>query len=599
MKSKATFNIGAKVALIVLTGVGILTITLFLYMSDSFEKIIKNNFQEKIVTLAEASAYMCEAYVVQAMEWKPTRKNRIEPSKDTAIKALEGMVTREDILYAGLKIGDKTVVRISATGRENFELPKAKKTGKNMLGYIVSDMTAEGVKGKQISVPISYKEKNVAEVVFGFDETQLNTEIARAKTAALAISAGGALAVEALLLLFMYISIINPVKDMSAAASVIANGRIGKKLKEHKEQDEIGVLSRSFIDMTGYLSGIMETSSEISEGGVPKSFVPKSDKDEIGIVFKNMIDYVKLTSDTLEKVAKGDISFHYSAKSERDVLGRSIEDMLNGLRKLVSGVKQNSEAVASSAESLTLIAEQSKETIVQLSETVTNISHATGESAGNSQAASKSSHAAYDAARLGQQSMTDLLEKMKKIQVNLELSTSKMRKLEDHSNEIKNMVEIIKSIADETKLLSLNAAIEAARAGQSGMGFAVVAEEIKKLSDLSTEQVKKISLRIKEVRDDITETVKIASEEANEIMESSVLTEQANGEFIKIVRSIDETTAQVEGIAATSQEIAASSEEAAASSEEQASSMEELTASAEELSNTAKAMKESTDKFKT
>jgi methyl-accepting chemotaxis protein len=173
-----------------------------------------------------------------------------------------------------------------------------------------------------------------------------------------------------------------------------------------------------------------------------------------------------------------------------------------------------------------------------------------------------------------------------------------MRKLEDHSDEIKNMVEIIKSIADETKLLSLNAAIEAARAGQSGMGFAVVAEEIKKLSDLSTEQVKKISVRIKEVRDDISETVRISSDEAEEITDSSTLTEQANEEFIKIVTSIDETTAQVEGIAATGEEIAASSEQAAASSEEQSSSMQELAASAEELSNTARSMKEATDKFK-
>jgi methyl-accepting chemotaxis protein len=396
----------------------------------------------------------------------------------------------------------------------------------------------------------------------------------------------------------MYFSIILPIKKISSSAGMIANGKITDKIKEHKSNDEIGVLTASFNEMIVYLTGIMETSSEISKGGVPASFVPKSGEDEIGFVFKDMIEYIKLTSDTLEKVSKGDISFHYTAKSEKDVLGRSIEDMLNGLRKLVSGVKTNSEAVASSAESLTLIAEQSKETIVQLSETVTNISHATGESAGNSQAASKSSHAAYDAASLGQKSMTGLMEKMQTLKTNLELSTAKMRKLEAHSDEIKNMVDIIKSIADETKLLSLNAAIEAARAGQSGMGFAVVAEEIKKLSDLSTEQVKKISLRIKEVRDDISETVRIASEEAMEITESSMLTEQANAEFVRIVSSIDETTAQVEGIAATSEEIAASSEEAAASSEEQSSSMQELTASAEELSNTAKNMKDATDLFK-
>lgn len=598
MKSKITLNIGDKVALIVLLGVTALSLTSFFLISGSFEKLIKKNFAEKIVAIGETSALMCEKYVTQVIDFTPTRKNRDEPSNEMVTNVLEAAATSGNILYAVLKIQNKTVVKVSASGNNNFNLPNTKKAGENIRGYVISEVTIDGIKGREISVPIKYMKKNLAEVILGYDESTLNAEITKAKKVALLISVLGALIVAGILLIFMYMSIIIPVKKMSVAASLIARGKMGEKIKEHKAEDEIGVLSRSFNDMTDYLSGIMETSSEISEGGVPKAFVLKSDKDEIGIVFRNMVDYIQLIYETLEKVAKGDISFHYAAKSERDLLGKSIEDMLDGLRKLVSGVKNSSEAVASSAESLKLIAVQSRETIVQLSETVTNISKATGESAGNSQAASKSSHSAYDAARLGQKSMTDLLEKMQKLQMNLGFSTAKMRKLESHSDEIKSMVEIIKGIADETKLLSLNAAIEAARAGQSGMGFAVVAEEIKKLSDLSTEQVKKISIRIKEVRDDITEAVKISSEEAEEITESSILTEQANEEFIRIVRSIDETTVQVEGIAATSQEIAASSEEAAASSEEQASSMQELTASAEELSNTAKNMKEATNKFK-
>jgi methyl-accepting chemotaxis protein len=598
LKKKLILNIGAKVALIVLLGVTTLSLASYFFISNSFEKLIKKNFVEKIAALAETSALMCEKYVVQVIEFTPTRQNKVGPSNETVKNLLEAAATSGNVLFAALKINNKAVVKIDASGSDAFELPVPVKSVENLRGNPIAEITIDKVKCKEIRVPITYMKKEVAEVILGYDEIALYAEITKAKTAALLISMAGSLIVALTLIIFIYMNIINPVKRMSVAATMIANGRMGGKIKAHASNDEIGVLSRSFNDMTDYLTGIMETSAEISEGGVPKTFVPRSDKDEIGIVFKNMIGYIQLISETLERVAKGDISFHYSAKSGRDVLGRSIEDMLNGLRKLVSGVKNSSEEVASAAESLTLIAEQSRETIVQLSETVTNISKATGESAGNSQAASKSSHAAYDAARVGQKSMTDLLEKMQKLKTNLEISTAKMRKLEGHSDEIKNMVEIIKSIADETKLLSLNAAIEAARAGQSGMGFAVVAEEIKKLSDLSTEQVKKISFRIKEVRDDISETVRISSDEADEITDSSLLTEQANEEFVKIVKSIDETTVQVEGIAATGEEIAASSEQAAASSEEQSSSMEELAASAEELSNTAKSMKEATDKFK-
>lgn len=598
MKNKLTLNIGTKVTLIVLFGVGVLSFTSFFLISGSFEKLIKKNFFERVAVLAETSALMCEKYVAQAIEFTPTKKIKNMPVNEMVGNILEASATSGNIIYTALKIQDRPTVKINSAGNANFELPKAKKSGENIRGYIISNVIFDGVKALEISVPIKYMKKDAAEIVMGFDQTAMNAEIKKAKMSSLIICSVGSVVVAGILLIFIYISILIPVKKVSVAASLIAGGKIGGKISEHNSEDEIGVLSRSFNDMTDYLAGIMETSFEISEGGVPKSFVPKSENDEIGKVFKNMIEYIKFISETLEKVAGGDISFHHAALSERDVLGKSIEDMLNGLRKLITGVKNSSEAVASSAESLTMIAEQSRQTIIQLSETVTNISKATGESAGNSQAASKASHSANDAARIGQKSMSDLFEKMQKLKLNLELSTAKMRKLESHSDEIKKMVEIIKSIADETKLLSLNAAIEAARAGQSGMGFAVVAEEIKKLSDLSTEQVKKISISIKEVRDDITETVRIASDEGEEITESSVLTEQANEEFVRIVRSIDETTAQVEGIAATGEEIAASSEEAAASSEEQASSMEQLMASAEELSNTAKTMKASTDKFK-
>lgn len=574
LKIGIKLDIGKKAAILAILGAVALGILSFFFIAGAFEKIIMKNSGQKMAAIAGISAHMCKMYVADVIDYRAGRINDA-PADDTAVNAIEAAAAREGVLYAALKIKDKTVIKMSAAGK-NFKLPG----------------------GREISVPVMYMNKAAAELVLGFDEKAMRGEIAKARLAAFAISFSGALIFAGFIFLFIYFEMILPVRKISSSAKMIASGKMPDRMKETNSEDEIGALSNSFNEMTDYLTGIIDTSSEVSKGGVPKSFVLKSDDDEIGNVFKAMIDYLKFTSETLEKVAKGDISFHYSAKSEQDVLGHSIEDMLNGLRRLVTGVKKSSEVVAASAGNLTLIAEQSKETIVQLTETVTNISHATGESAGNSQAASKSSHAAYAAAQLGQKSMTGLLEKMQKLKTNLEMSTFKMRKLEGHSEEIKNMVEIIKSIADETKLLSLNAAIEAARAGQSGMGFAVVAEEIKKLSDLSTEQVKKISLRIKEVRDDISETVRIAAEEADEITESSALTEQANGEFDRIVRSIDETTAQVEGIAATSEEIAASSQEAAASSEEQSSAMQELATSAEGLSVTAKSMKEATDMFK-
>jgi methyl-accepting chemotaxis protein len=147
-------------------------------------------------------------------------------------------------------------------------------------------------------------------------------------------------------------------------------------------------------------------------------------------------------------------------------------------------------------------------------------------------------------------------------------------------------------------LLSFNAAIEAARAGNEGLGFAVVAEEIRKLSDMSTDQAVKIGHRIKIVRDDIAGAIETVNRESETIRESSKLSVETGEIFKDIVKSVDETVAQMESVASAAEEVSASSQEAAASSQEQTASMEEIGAMVTEFAETAKTLKESTDKFR-
>jgi methyl-accepting chemotaxis protein len=327
-------------------------------------------------------------------------------------------------------------------------------------------------------------------------------------------------------------------------------------------------------------------------------FNAKSDNDVIGTSFIKMIRYIKDISFTLDYIAKGDLTVTCKAQSEKDVFGNACMEMVKNLRELVEQIKTQADYMVSSSKALTKIAEQSQQTTQQVAETIANISQATNEAAKNSQAAALASSNAERAARDGQDKMAFLLEKISILSKAIEESTGNMEKLASHSEEIKKMVDIIQSIADETKLLSFNAAIEAARAGEHGRGFAVVAEEIRKLSDLSTDQAKKVSIRIKEVRSDISKAVDIAAKEVVEIKDGEDLTKETNELFVSIVKYVDESAQQVENIAASSQQIAASSQEAAASAQEQASAMEELSASAGELAGIAETMKLSTDKFK-
>lgn len=599
MKKITVSALGLKISLIVTIVVLGMGTASYVYLSSTFETMVIREFSEKIVTTAETSAYMCEPYARQKyaeLQGNKKQKNRV--SIETVRNALEAAVTREDMLYAYLKIGDVVVAKVNSAGMDNFEIPKTKQTEETMLGYFLREGTREGNNFEEISVPINYLNADVAEFLLGFDPHTMELEISGAKNRALFITLGGTLLAVLLLIIFMHFNVIRQVNKISTAVEMISIGQTGIKLKKFKSGDEIQVLTDSFNRMSDYLTTIGSTAAGISEGAIPEKFEKKGDADELGGALHEMVGYFRMVADKLEKISTGNISFSHKAKSSRDTLGRVMEDMITGLKALVTKIKEKAESVAASSSELNSIAEQSRQTIVQMSETVNSISLATTEAAHNSQQAAQAGMRAEEEAKRGQEKMGLLMGKMQKMKENEEKSAEHVATLMKHSDDIKTMAELIQNIADQTKLLSFNAAIEAARAGESGRGFSVVAEEIRSLSEMSTEQAKKIGDIIKRVRQDIKETVEIAAREAEDIREGTALSEEAQTIFETIVKSIDDVAKQVEDIAASSEQIAASAQEAAASSQEQASSMEELSASAEELNTTAKVLKDSTDHFK-
>ena len=190
--------------------------------------------------------------------------------------------------------------------------------------------------------------------------------------------------------------------------------------------------------------------------------------------------------------------------------------------------------------------------------------------------------------------------------------------LSARSKEIGQILDVISGIANQTNLLALNAAIEAARAGEHGKGFAVVADEVRKLAEQSQSSTQTIAQLINIIQNDTEKSVQIMNEAMIKAQEGVAVSQQTSEKFKIILNRTKNMTPQVEDITsaieeisavfeeisatttdvlAQAREISANSGEMAASTEEQLASMQEINAATQLLEKTSQELNELVNKF--
>lgn len=369
------------------------------------------------------------------------------------------------------------------------------------------------------------------------------------------------LVVAAIISIYISRRVTKPVKQLSEAMHEMKNGNLQASVSINRE-DEIGQLSDSFIEMSEQMRMLISEMSQIT-------------------------DHVTDASQTVVASAEENTA--------------SAQEVSTTMQQIAAGSSHQAELMEGNAKAANVLADR----IIQVQK--------------QGEAIEKATEQMNLASLTGVEKVGFLKEKsVLTTEMTKEMITS-IKKLDESSGSVQDIVHTISDIANQTNLLALNAAIEAARAGESGRGFAVVADEVRKLAEQTDRSLKEISHLISEMQMVTQTTVGQVQEAAALILSQGEAVEETENSFSAIsdavrgnseklrdvIVSVEEMTKQKEllldnasHILAITQETAAGTEEVSASAEQQAASMEQLNHLAEQLELYAEKMRVHVRKFK-
>jgi methyl-accepting chemotaxis protein len=183
----------------------------------------------------------------------------------------------------------------------------------------------------------------------------------------------------------------------------------------------------------------------------------------------------------------------------------------------------------------------------------------------------------------GHEIMQQVIEQMRLISGAVKHTSESIQSLENRSNEISSIVNMITQIADQTNLLALNASIEAARVGEEGKGFAVVAGEVRKLAEQSQDSAKQIRTLIDGIQRDILQSAEAMQLGSQEVEKGSNVTLETGQFFEDILTATNKVANQIQDISSSTEEISASTQEMSATADELSASVSKAAHSSKQI----------------
>ena len=466
------------------------------------------------------------------------------------------------------------------------------------------------------------------------------------------------------LALFIAKIISAPIQRVVHMIFEMGKAHFGERLRI-ETQDEIGELARAMDKFSDDLQkSVVGVVHKISEGDTTVRVNVSDDKDEIAPALNRLVETLKelvlesnmLTqaavegklstrgniskfnggfreivngvNDTLDAVVKpiqegskvlevmatGDFTprvvgeysgDHQIIKNSINKLGESVTRILTDVTEAVQAAASASNQISSSTEEMAAGAQEQTSQTTEVASAVEEMTRTILDTTKNSAAAAESARHAGAIAREGGKVVNLTIEGMNKVAEVVRDSATMVQALGKSSNQIGEIVQVIDDIADQTNLLALNAAIEAARAGEQGRGFAVVADEVRKLAERTTKATKEIAVMIRQIQKDTEGAVVSMNQGTVEVEKGKDLADKAGKALTEIISGSQEVVDMVAQVAAASEEQSATAEQISKNIEginnvtqESAQGVQQIAHASEDLNRLTMNLQELISRFK-